>query len=72
MVEILGVSILAFSLLMVLAIVLFLLLIVTLIHQAKRKKWVWFTTTLILTLIFGLGIPMIVIYWIYYGIWGKK
>lgn len=38
-------------------------IILTLIHQAKNKKWVFFILTLVL-LFFGLGILVALIYWI--------
>jgi len=57
---------------LILAIILLALLIVTLVHQAKHGKWKFFILTLILTLVFGLGTIMILIYWIYWWGWGKK
>lgn len=46
--------------------------IATLIHQAKRKKWVWFTLTLVLSLLFGIGLLMVLIYWIVQGLTPKS
>lgn len=48
---------------LIIALIFLVILIATLIHQAKRGRWGWFTITLILSLLFGLGFLMVLIYW---------
>ena len=43
----------------ILAILMLVFWILTLVHQARRKRWVWF----VLTLVFGYGI-IFILYWI--------
>jgi len=63
--EILGVSILAFLASLIIVIFLLTALVLTLIRMGKKRQWGWFTTTLILSILFGLGILMMVIYWVW-------
>lgn len=41
----------------------FILTIITLIHQAINRKWGWFFATILLIFL-GLGLIVIIIYWI--------
>jgi len=50
----------------ILSFILLIFVILTLIHQAKKKKWGWFWTTLLLTILAGLGVIISIIYWIWY------
>jgi len=55
-----------FVILLAIALVGIIIFIATLVHQAKREKWVWFILTLVFTLLFGIGFLMVLIYWIIY------
>jgi len=48
---------------LVLSLLVLIAIILTLIHQAKRGRWIWFVLTLLLTLLFGMGLLMTLIYW---------
>jgi len=64
----LGISLGLLIFLLVLSIFILIIWIYTLIHQYKKRRFGFFWATLLLTLLAGLGIIMIIIYWIYNSI----
>lgn len=53
------------TLAIILGLLMFVVYIITLIHQAKRRKWIWF----VFTLIWGITL---IIYWIVWIFNGRK
>lgn len=58
-------SLITVPLLLIMLVILSLIVFIisTLIYQARRKQWIWFTVTLLLTLLLGLGLITAIIYW---------
>ena len=48
----------------ILSLLFFVLWILTLVYQGKRKQWTWFILTLVLTFVLGIGLFIVILYWI--------
>jgi|GEM_PF-6546651 len=64
--------VIVFLLMCLLALAALVFVILTLIHQAKRKRWAWFIVTLVLTIFAGLGVFTSIIYWIVNAFTSKR
>jgi hypothetical protein len=52
--------------LIILSFILLIFVILTLVHQYKKRKFGWFWTTLLLAIFTGTGLIIAIIYWINY------